>query len=220
MLGLSGLGQGWFGHSRTSSTQVSALHGLCTHSGQSPWHQQMLSCRNVISCPQISGFRSGILCFEHTRPSPMAQFQALAEPAQFLPASAELQGETPLHGIQPCPASASLPLTPSPPRANDDVPCSTSNSPLNLSCLLTQAESQCFLHLPFASMAANLVHQKKPWMQQSLASDLASDFTPFSFLFFPLLFLDADYSFFPKHTWPWTQQSLAAFAVRYGCRQG
>lgn len=64
MLGLSGLGQGWFGHSRTSSTQVSALHGLCTHSGQSPWHQQMLCCRNVISCPQISGFGSGILCFK------------------------------------------------------------------------------------------------------------------------------------------------------------
>lgn len=92
-----------------------------------------------------------------TRP----QSQALAEPAQFLPASAELPGETALHEIQPCPPSASLPLTLSPPQADDDVPCSTSNSPLNLSCLLTQAESQCFLHLPFASMAANLVHPEK-----------------------------------------------------------
>lgn len=183
MLGLSDLGQGWSGHARTSSSQVSALYSLCTHSGQSPWHQQMLSCRNAIPCCLISGFGSGVICFKYIRPSPMAQSQALAEPAQFLLASAELPGETPLHEIQPCPASASLPLTPSPPQANDAVPCSTSNSPLNLSCLLTQAESQCFLHLPFASMAANLVHQKKKQQTKTDSTEFSIRF--FSFFFSP-----------------------------------
>lgn len=176
IFGLSDLGQGWSGHSRTSSRQVSALHRLCTRSGQSPWHQKMLSCKNAT---EDLGLGS---CFKHIRPSPMAQSQALAEPAQFLPPSAELPGETPLHEIEPCPASASVPLTLSPPQANDDDPCSTSNSPLNLSCLLTQAESQCFLHLPFASMAANSVHpEKKP--KKTDATEFSVRFFSFFFLF-------------------------------------
>lgn len=62
----------------------------------------------------------------------------------------EPPGETPFCEIWTQRASASLPFNPLSSLGNDDVPCSTFNSPLNSSCLLTQAESQCFLHLPFA----------------------------------------------------------------------
>lgn len=61
--------------------------------------------------------------------------------------------------------SSSLPLTLSPPQVNDDVPFS--NTPFNLSCLLTQAESQCSLHMPFAQMAANLGRREQKWWHQN-----------------------------------------------------
>lgn len=93
--------------------------------------------------------------------------QQSPSPKKRRPPSAELPGErgqlvlTGDTGLYTAPAS--LPLTLSLPQVNDDVP--VSNSLLNLSCLLTQAESQCFLHLPFALMAANLVQQEQKWMQ-------------------------------------------------------
>lgn len=65
--------------------------------------------------------------------------------------AAEPPGETPLCEIRTCtPLQPRCLLTLSLPQVNDGVPCSTFNSPLNSSRLLTQAESQCFLHLPFA----------------------------------------------------------------------
>lgn len=56
-------------------------------------------------------------------------------------------------------------LTLSLPQVNDDVPFS--NTEFNLSCVLTQTESQCFLHLPFALMAANLGRREQKRLHQN-----------------------------------------------------